>query len=501
MRLYFIKNKTKIFRLLYCLVISFLVLMICSKNSFLYPFNNWVDENAFFTVGKAWGHGLIPYRDLFEQKGPVLFLIFTLSSFISSRTFIGVFIFEIISFTIFLYYVIKIINLFINKNLTYLFLPLIAVFITSSSFFAHGGSAEEFCLPLLMYTFYSFLKVFVCDNDISYKNLFINGLIAGVILLIKFTILGFWFGFMASLFFYFIINKKYKKAFISCLVFLSGMFIPMLVFSLYFLLVGGFREFIDVYFKFNIFNYSGSQPVLSRIKQAFSIFYREMSVSFVYLSLIYVGFLYFIFSNNFIKNKVHKLFVVAFIGFGILGVFWGCKEFVYYFLMIMSFVILGFIMIGNYITNEVKLDTMKYCFIGGIILVLSVHYIGNSSNIEYMKNKKSDIVQYKFAKIIHKNEGKTLLNYGAIDGGFYMAANIIPNVKYFESINANVPGMDEFLEKKIKKRSFDYIVIRTYPGYNPINDNIKDNYDKVSVGKEINEGMEFKYYLYERKGM
>ena len=107
MRLYFIKNKTKIFRLLYCLVISFLVLMICSKNSFLYPFNNWVDENAFFTVGKAWGYGLIPYRDMFEQKGPVLFLIFTLASFISSKTFIGVFIFEIISFTIFLYYVIK----------------------------------------------------------------------------------------------------------------------------------------------------------------------------------------------------------------------------------------------------------------------------------------------------------------------------------------------------------------------------------------------------------
>ena len=34
-----------------------------------------------------------------------------------------------------------------------------------------------------------------------------------------------------------------------------------------------------------------------------------------------------------------------------------------------------------------------------------------------------------------------------------------------------------------------------------ISECIKDNYDKVSVGKEINEGMEFKYYLYERKGM
>ena len=501
MRLFFLRNKNKIFRLLYCLVISFLVLMICSKNSFLYPFNNWVDENAFFTVGKAWGHGLIPYRDLFEQKGPVLFLIFTLASSISSKTFIGVFIFEIISFTIFLYYVIKIINLFINKNLTYLFLPLIAVFITSSSFFAHGGSAEEFCLPLLMYTFYSFLRVFVCDNDISYKNLFINGLIAGIILLIKFTILGFWFGFMASLFFYFIINKKYKKAFISCLVFLSGMFIPMLLFSIYFLLAGGFREFIDVYFKFNIFNYSEKQSILSRIKQAFNIFYRAMSVSFIYLNLLYVGFLYFVFSNNFIKNKVHKLFILMFVGFGSLGIFWGCKEFVYYYLMIVPFIIFGFIMIGNYITNEVELDTMKYCFIGGIILVLSVHYIGNSSNIEYMKNKKSDIVQYKFAKIINENNGKTLLNYGSIDRGFYMTTGIVPNVKYFESINAIVPGMDELLEEKINNKEFDYIVVTKFKGCSSMTKAIPNNYDLISTDKEKYEDMKIRYYLYGRKGM
>lgn len=73
MRLYFIKNKTKIFRLLYCLVISFLVLMICSKNSFLYPFNNWVDENAFFTVGKAWGYGLYRIEICLNKKGQYCF--------------------------------------------------------------------------------------------------------------------------------------------------------------------------------------------------------------------------------------------------------------------------------------------------------------------------------------------------------------------------------------------------------------------------------------------
>ena len=44
-------NKQKY--LIFCLFISFISLMITSKNSFLYPFNDWVDINAFFTMGKC----------------------------------------------------------------------------------------------------------------------------------------------------------------------------------------------------------------------------------------------------------------------------------------------------------------------------------------------------------------------------------------------------------------------------------------------------------------
>lgn len=93
--------------IIYSLVISFTILMITSKNSFLYPLNDWVDANAFFTVGKGMMNGVVPYKDIFEQKGILLYLIYGIGYLISHKTFHGVFIIEVIFFAIFLYYTIK----------------------------------------------------------------------------------------------------------------------------------------------------------------------------------------------------------------------------------------------------------------------------------------------------------------------------------------------------------------------------------------------------------
>ena len=94
--------------IIYMVLISFICLFICSKNSPIYCFNTWVDENAFMTVSRGWLHNLIPYKDLFEQKGPFLYFIFLIANIISEKSFIGVFILEIISMTISLYIIHKI---------------------------------------------------------------------------------------------------------------------------------------------------------------------------------------------------------------------------------------------------------------------------------------------------------------------------------------------------------------------------------------------------------
>ena len=70
----FFRKHGEIPHFLFAALAAFLTITVCSKSSFLYPLNDWVDVNCFFTVGRGMLHGLVPYRDLYEQKGDLLSL-------------------------------------------------------------------------------------------------------------------------------------------------------------------------------------------------------------------------------------------------------------------------------------------------------------------------------------------------------------------------------------------------------------------------------------------
>ena len=494
----FIKNNSKtLILILFCFIIALISIFICSKNSPLYPFNNWVDENSFFTVAKGWAHGLIPYKDLFEQKGPLLFFLFLIGYIISQNSFFGIFILEVISFTVCLYWVSKIIRLFLRRQYVFYILPLFSSIICSSISFFHGGSAEEFCLSFLAISFYYFLNYFT-KNELTYKQLFINGLIAGCISMIKFNLLGFWFAFMMCIFISKILKKEIKKSIISCFIFLSGMMVPILLFSIYFIIVGGFSEFINVYILFNINGYSIKMSLFRRVYEIYKLFINQLSLDFVILNLIDVGILYFIFSKRILKNWISKIFIILIILFSILGVYWGTVPYPYYFLFILFFIIFGLIALFYQLFDNQKLSRKKNIIILFIIFLISILQLFKSNNIEYMKNSKDSLIQYKFAKIINEKKNATLLNWQALDGGFYFAADILPNTYYFHKVNASLPKLEEELLEKIKSKKFDFIVVRCYKTFDPRNEILYDNYTLVSEGKEVMENIEFTYYLYRK---
>ena len=144
------KNQT-LLRMGFALLVSFAVLAVCSKNSFLYPMNDWVDVNCFFTVGRGITHGLVPYRDLYDQKGPLLYFVYALAALISEDSFLGVFVIEVLLFALFLYYGGRIAELLSEKPCAFwLAAAGLAVGIPLSPAFSHGGSAEEFFLPVFV---------------------------------------------------------------------------------------------------------------------------------------------------------------------------------------------------------------------------------------------------------------------------------------------------------------------------------------------------------------
>lgn len=94
------------------LLLAFVLLSIGSMCSYLYPYQNRVDQNCFFTVGKGMMTGLVPYRDLFEQKGPLLYFLHGLAYLVSPDSFIGVFGLEVASMTLWFVYLYKLARLY-----------------------------------------------------------------------------------------------------------------------------------------------------------------------------------------------------------------------------------------------------------------------------------------------------------------------------------------------------------------------------------------------------
>ena len=371
--------------------------------------------------------------------------------------------------------------------------------ISGSISFVQGGSAEEFCLPFVASSVYFFIKI-INENDFRKKYLLINGAIAGCVSLIKFNLLGLWFIWMALYFFKLISLKEIKKAFISCVYFLVGMFIPIFISILYFVINGALRDYYDVYITFNLTAYSTTIDLKTRILNMFSAIFQQMKYNRTIYILLCLGFVNCL-TTKILKNIWINIFILLSFIFLMIGVYIGGLPFIYYFLCFEAYIIFGFIFVFSIVQNYLSSQTLAICILcGGMIF--SVHYPLKSPNRGYMNIPQSAYAQYIFKDIIDKSKNKTLLNYDNLDGGFYTTCNIVPNVKYFMRQNVGYDRYPQIIDgqrEDIKNKEIEFVVIREYKdtiGYRKNIPYLNDNYKEIKKFKQLYEGMDFTYYLY-----
>ena len=240
-----------------CLLFAAVFLFLLTKSSPLYPLNEWVDANIYFTIGKGMMRGFVPYLNLYDQKGPVAFLIYGLASLISGTSFFGVYVIETIAFSFFLFAAYRIVALYTEK-FALLVVPVCAAFILGSLSFSHGGSLEELMMPLFAWSLYDTLRYFKesYPNPVPLKMIARNALFAGIMLYGKFTLLAFYIVWMGVLAISQLMAKHVKRAFSASGLFLAVMFAVGIPFVLYFAANGALKDFYHYYFYSNIFNYS-----------------------------------------------------------------------------------------------------------------------------------------------------------------------------------------------------------------------------------------------------
>ncbi|MBO4416445.1 MAG: hypothetical protein J5824_10770 [Lachnospiraceae bacterium] len=246
-----------------CILLTLICVTINSKNSFLYELQDCDDAQCFMTVARCMRRGDVLYKDVYEHKGIVLYVLYLIANIISRNSFIGVYFIELFSFYLFLFFSLRTLRLFCHYDfLNYGFLILIAISATSVDAFRAGGQCEEFALSLLAVSIYLVLKqcLKLKEKDLS-RYSFVIGLCFAIVFWLKYTMTGFYIGYVLGILAIGIKNKKAGFIVKNAMFFLIGACSGTAPVLAYFLYNNAIADLWQVYFYTMIFKYRPSRSI------------------------------------------------------------------------------------------------------------------------------------------------------------------------------------------------------------------------------------------------
>jgi len=251
-------KQTKYREPLILFMFAVLITTIFSTCSFLYPLNPWDDANVYMTIGNAMLSGKELYVDIFDHKGPVLYLMHEIAAMLSRSSFIGIYLIEIVCSLFFMWYSLRTMRLFSSSKITLPLTCLLGWLTMSSDLFYYGDSVEEFSLPILAHCLYFMLRFAQKRQTPLWWQSVIMGIGLGLIFWTKFNILFFYIGGSIALAYIAWRRSQLKEMGRIILWVSAGVILVSICVLSYFIAHGTVNALIDSYFMVNIFQYHGT---------------------------------------------------------------------------------------------------------------------------------------------------------------------------------------------------------------------------------------------------
>lgn len=158
-----------------------LLMLICSGfTSPLYPHYTGLDSSMFMIIAKGIINGKVPYRDLFDHKGPIFFWLESLGFLLGGRT--GVFLFQCLLLCLDLALIDRIAALF-DADFPSVAISFASVFFT---LFQHGNLTEEFSTPFILCALFLELRFLKSKEEKHSPRVgYLYGLILGILAFIR----------------------------------------------------------------------------------------------------------------------------------------------------------------------------------------------------------------------------------------------------------------------------------------------------------------------------
>ncbi len=255
------------------------------------PLHIWIgadsgtDSSVFKTVAFMMDKGYMPYRDTFDHKGPLIYILNWIGNHISAYR--GIWAVEFISLYITFAGIYKIARLKCGR-----FCSAVTLLVSASllfSWFKGGNYTEEYALPFITVSLYIFID-YLLNQKVGRLRLAVCGLSFGAVCLLRVNMISVWMIFCMAIFIRCIMEKKYLELRKFVGFFLLGFCIIVLPMMLWLLMNHALQDFWEEYIRFNLVYTSaaGGRALFSAKWEAFFAFFDKPLLLFCIVISVYM---------------------------------------------------------------------------------------------------------------------------------------------------------------------------------------------------------------------
>ena len=371
-----------------------------------------VDMPIFSMMGRCINEGMVPYQDLFDHKGPILYFIYAFADWLY-RGVVGVYILQIVSLAVCLEFLYKTVTLFSSRRNAYIVNAVFLVCFLET--IEGGGLTEEWSLPFLFIAMYLAIKS-VLQDKFKYAYTMVYGIGCASLFLIRPNNIAIIAGILVGLTILFVVKQRYISLLKHFIMFLLCVVLVALPICLYFYQMDAMNDFLNAFLFFN-FKYSSD------------------SVTKVWLKLYWVVSLtavYFITRCcNTYNRKLDYIFIPALV-ITLVSVSMGYGYLHYYTLTLPLYSIFAAILIDNRLFLKNKVVMLGLTASMALFIVMFVRAIFNRNTIHhYFKDEHPMFVEFKkMHDMIPASERNYVLTYN-FNPSFYFMNDMLPPYKYF----------------------------------------------------------------------
>lgn len=471
--------RENIFRYVFFLTLSMILLLFCSESSPVYAINPWDDANIYYAIGRGVSQGLIPYRDMFDHKGPTVFFLYTIGYLLSPNKFYGIYILECISFSWVLFFAYKIYNMFFRKNVAMILTVVSTIFLLNQSFIVYGGSCEEFVMPLYLVVLYIYLEYFSKKNGISRKRIFWSGAICGTIFWMKFNLIV-----CPVVMVFFVLLDGWLNDFKrvkDVIIFAVGGIVSSIPIVGYFGYSNSLLFLLKGYFVANL-AYADVKTLWETVENFAQSVLLAVVKNPVITILILIGLAGYLYLNKYLGSVCAKIgMALSFLG--MIGSTYLTYAYDYYYCVVAIFVILGIIVVADFVRNKRHAINVDRTIlpVAALFCILGIPLY--NQNYKDATFSADNLSVYDVCSIEMENSriDKTLLMYRNHWTQMMLPEGTKPAAQYFfaPNISKNFGEILEEQDRYIQEGIANYVIIDNVDMYPTLNEWGLDQYEQI----------------------